>query len=153
MITYHEKKKREEYLRSIIRQGFGKAVEWVEPAFGSTPGLPDCNLDIGGSQKMPVELKAWELNKKGVVVAAMRPAQIRYHVMGSLKKKRSAILFSIPMDDEEFNLYLLNGKHCPKDKIEHEVHKHMVHVGNTTHLRGSIRYFLVKKLNEEAFWA
>lgn len=152
-MVWKKKKITEDKLRELMRFCFPKGIEWVEPAFGSSPGLPDVNIDIGGGVAIPVELKMWKMNNKGLLVCEMRPAQIRYHIMGARKQKRSAILFSTPMNDKELSLFLLNGVYTPKDKLKNDVMEKSVFVGNTTHLHGSIRYFITKTLNSEAFWA
>lgn len=154
-MVFRKKKVTEQALRDIVRWCYPKGIEWVEPAFGSTPGLPDVNIDIGNGISIPVELKMWQHNKRGHLVAEMRPAQIRYHIMGARKGKRSALLYSVPMGltPTVLELYLLNGKYAPKDKLEHDVAKRAVQVGDTTHLHGSIRYFINKILNSTEFWA
>lgn len=151
-MAFRKKKVAEQALRDLVRWCFPKGIEWVEPAFGSSPGLPDVNIDIGNGLSIPVELKMWKLSKHSKVIAEMRPAQIRYHVMGARKGRRSAILFTTPMGDKEFNLWLLNGKYAPKDKLKHDVDANMLHVGNTTHLHGSIRYYINKTLNSNELW-
>lgn len=153
-MAWKKKKITEDELRRVVRLCFPKGVEWVEPAFGSSPGLPDVNIDVGYGISIPVELKMWELNKKGNLVAPMRPAQIRYHVMGARKGKRSAILYSLPVagSSGELELFLLNGKYAPTDKIKHDVISNSTQVGLTCHLFGSIRYFICKTLVRDEFW-
>lgn len=154
-MAFKKKKVTEQALRDLVRWCFPKGIEWVEPAFGSSPGLPDVNIDIGGGVAIPVELKMWEYKpKKELLIAPMRPAQIRYHVMGARKGKRSAILFSTPAGNstEKLSLFLLNGKYAPKNKLLHDIQDNAVHVGYSNHLHGSIRYFITKILNDEAFW-
>lgn len=160
LYSHRKKIHKEAKLRDIVRYAFLKGIEWVEPAFGSSPGLPDVNIDIGGGVSIPVELKMWDNKFKSkslsesAVVAMMRPAQIRYHIMGARKGKRSAILYSTPIpDSDELELFLLNGKHAPVDKLLHDVKSNSVLIGTSEHLPGSIRYFITKILNDEAFWA
>ncbi len=96
-------------LRDWLRQTMGgvRDIKWIEPARGSSVGLPDCELSFG-NVTIPVELKAWELSK-GVIQGKMRPAQIRYHFMAAREKKRTAILFNLPSD----MIYLLPGRYVP----------------------------------------
>ena len=62
-------------LRKWMRDGFGDKARWVEPARGSTIGLPDCWMPVLGS-RIPVwvELKLAEL-KAGRLIFTIRPEQ------------------------------------------------------------------------------
>ena len=110
----------EKDVRRRLKAIMGKDVIWVEPNVRSTvgAGVPDCKLKFG-SLEFPIELKFWEQNKLGLK-CVMRPAQIRYHVMGAKKGKRSAILFGVDVKGpaNEFAMYLIPNTKCPKEPYE-----------------------------------
>lgn len=62
-------------LRRWMREGLGDKARWVEPALGSTIGLPDCWTPIKGS-RIPVwvELKLAEC-RAGRLLFTVRPEQ------------------------------------------------------------------------------
>jgi hypothetical protein len=62
-------------LRKWMRDGLGDKARWVEPARGSTIGLPDCWMPIDGS-RVPVwvELKVADV-KGNRLVFTIRPEQ------------------------------------------------------------------------------
>jgi hypothetical protein len=63
----------EDDVRAIFRKASGGAARWVEPARGSTAGLPDCWAPWQGSC-VHVELKAGVVDK-GVLKYEVRTAQ------------------------------------------------------------------------------
>ena len=62
-------------LRKWMRDGMGDKARWVEPARGSTIGLPDCWITVDGS-RVPVwvELKVAEV-KGNQLLFTVRPEQ------------------------------------------------------------------------------
>lgn len=69
--------KSEKDLREWVRLALGDEVSWVEPAFGSTPGLPDLMLHLRGGGVIFVELKlASFINaKQDLVEYSLTPEQ------------------------------------------------------------------------------
>ncbi len=67
-------------VRTWVRDASGGKARWVEPALGSTPGLPDCwvpwptGFDAG--EVVHLELKCGVL-KDGVITYKVRPEQKR----------------------------------------------------------------------------
>lgn len=69
----------EDDVRAWVRKVSGGKARWVEPALGSTPGLPDCWVvwPKGRRTRVDLELKAAEVVK----------GQIRYHVRPEQKRQ------------------------------------------------------------------
>ena len=99
----------EKELREIIRITWPKLgpwaePHWIEPARGSTVGLPDVELPLTPRVMLPVELKIGQLAGKvggGELVpdaryldrkynVKLRPSQIRYHTVNEDVGRRSA---------------------------------------------------------------
>ena len=59
----------EDDVRAWVRQASGGKARWVEPALGSTPGLPDCWVPFDSAQ-VHLELKAGEIAGRAVLVPA-----------------------------------------------------------------------------------
>lgn len=109
--------KRELELRKWIKGLLGDDLSWIEPGRGGSVGMGDALVSLPDGYRLPVELKHWELDKKGDWICPMRPAQIRYHYMNHHRKKgRTAICFLIK--DEVF---VLDGRYVPKHKKLHDV--------------------------------
>lgn len=140
-------------MRRRIRAIMGKDVVWVEPNVRSTfgAGVPDCKFKFG-SVEIPVELKFWEQNKFGLK-CTMRPAQIRYHVMGARKGKRSAILFGVevPGSNKEFAMYLVPNTKCPKENYELKK-KDCYSIGYAYDNEASVKLRIQQWLCGEVFW-
>jgi len=102
-------------LRNKIKSIMGKDILWVEPSFGSTVGLPDCELRFDG-KTFPVELKFWKVTRFGLK-CELRPAQIRYHVVSARTKIKTAILFAYALagSESDYVMYLLSNRKCPKE--------------------------------------
>jgi len=97
----------EKELREIIRIAWPKLgpwaePHWVEPARGSTVGLPDVELPLTPRVMLPVELKIGQLaglpnlNAPAAMLdrkfnVKLRPSQIRYHTMNEDVGRRSAV--------------------------------------------------------------
>lgn len=112
--------KKEFELRKWIKELLGDNLSWIEPTRGSSVGMGDALVNLPDGNKLPVELKHWEMNAKGLWVCPMRPAQIRYHFMTWHRKKgRTAICFLLG----KF-VYVLDGRYVPHDKIKHKVLEH-----------------------------
>jgi hypothetical protein len=65
----------EDDVRTYVRKTANGKVRWVEPALGSTSGLPDCWVPWG-SYCVHIELKCGEI-KQGVLCYTVRPEQKR----------------------------------------------------------------------------
>lgn len=65
--------KSEKDVRKFVRENFGKRAKFIEPSMGSTKGIPDCYLLLGGL--LWIELKSGPLTGDGHVVSDVRPAQ------------------------------------------------------------------------------
>lgn len=63
----------EDDVRAYVRQASAGRARWVEPALGSTPGLPDCWVPVSDRQ-VHLELKCGRLNN-GMLRYTMRPEQ------------------------------------------------------------------------------
>jgi hypothetical protein len=66
----------EDDVRTYVRQASAGRVRWVEPALGSTPGLPDCWVPLRCGRQVHLELKAGNLTK-GILRYKVRPEQKR----------------------------------------------------------------------------
>ena len=62
-------------VREWVAEASGGKARWVEPAIGSTPGLPDCWVPIGG-RCMHLELKAGRISD-GVLRYKVRAPQVK----------------------------------------------------------------------------
>lgn len=65
----------EDDVRAWVREASGGKARWVEPALGSTPGLPDCWVPWGDSVVW-IELKCGRM-KEGLVKYSVRPEQAK----------------------------------------------------------------------------
>lgn len=66
----------EDDVRAYVRQASAGRARWVEPALGSTPGLPDCWVPMRCGRQVHLELKAGVI-KGGVLQFTVRPEQRR----------------------------------------------------------------------------
>ena len=98
-------------LRRWIKRVMGHDVQWVEPSFGSEIGIPDTVLKFGFAD-YPVELKWWPVGKAGQLKYHLRPAQIRYHTLAARKGKRTAIMYAVPLNENNFAVIIIPGKNC-----------------------------------------
>lgn len=111
----------ESNLRGWLRGRFSASeLEWVEPTFGSSFGLPDVRINLLGD-KLPVELKCWDETRFGVR-HSIRPAQIRYHWLEHRAGRRSAFLvlvrgkkFGVP------RIVAFSGEHASPDPYPDDV--------------------------------
>lgn len=85
-------------------------IEWIEPAFGSSPGIPDCRI-VFKKKSVEIELKHLNMKKRGIEWK-IRPLQRRYHVMGAKEGKRTAILSTVNYCGRN-NLILIRGDRVP----------------------------------------
>lgn len=140
----------EDTLRRRLKRVMGKDVEWIEPAWGSTVGRPDCDL-LFDEVRYPVELKLWKLTKFGIK-CEMRPAQIRYHIMSAKKGLKTAIMFGLPIigSANEYYVYMTPGRSCPKDN--YEVIKDMFLIGTNAQLEKDMKKRIKETLQDERFW-
>jgi len=155
-------------------------IQWVEPSMGSTIGLPDMLLKVGKS-RIPVELKSWYYRKnqklivkskrrdgrkiikkmlpeENRVVAKMRPAQVRYHILSSRRGEKTAIMFSCHIQGIiHWEVYVIAGKHCPMGDEKIDMSK-AVQVGSLRDLQGgddsikASRLKIIKTLSSPSFW-
>ena len=141
-------------LRRRVRAIMGKSCLWVEPNVKSTvgAGIPDCRFVLVDKTEVPVELKYWERTRFGLK-CVMRPAQIRYHVMGARKGKRSAILFAedIKGSAGEFMMYLVPNHKCPKEHYALKK-KDAWLVGTSSDWDASVNFRIIETLSDEKFW-
>lgn len=141
-------------LRRRVRKIMGKNCLWVEPNVRSTigAGVPDCRFVLVDKTEIPVELKYWERTKKGLR-CDLRPAQIRYHVMGAKKGNRSAILFGtdVPGSTGEFYMYLVSNKNCPKEPYALKK-KDAWLVGTSSDWDAAVNFRIIDVLSDERFW-
>lgn len=66
----------EDDVRAWVREASGGKARWVEPALGSTPGLPDCWVPMHCGSQVHLELKAGRLTG-GMLRYKLRPEQKR----------------------------------------------------------------------------
>jgi len=65
----------EDDVRAYVREASGGKARWIEPALGSTPGLPDCWVPKGkGIGQVHLELKCGQI-KNGRLRFKVRPEQ------------------------------------------------------------------------------
>jgi len=72
-------------VRALVRNAAGAKARWVEPGLGSTPGLPDCWVQMkagGWAATVHLELKAGELEGD----------EVRFHVRPEQKKQIKSIV-------------------------------------------------------------
>lgn len=114
----------EDDVRAWVREASGGKARWVEPALGSTPGLPDCWVPCG-SHQVHFELKAavlWDAKGKSFLRYEVRPEQRREIRSGLMDRVRigliigvkgtSSVLFALPSD------HALAGKIGLSDKVD-----------------------------------
>lgn len=143
----------EKDLRRKLRKVLGDDCKWVEPNVRSTigAGVPDCLIKVG-RKEIPVELKYWEVTKKGLN-CKMRPSQIRYHVMGHKSGKKSAILFATDVIGSagEFHMSLVPNSKCPH--APYRLHAKDCHlVGFLCDDNKVIRNKIISTLLDAEFW-
>lgn len=63
-------------VRDWVRSSSGGMARWVEPALGSTPGLPDCWVVVGRGRLVQLELKVGDV-KGDRIRFTVRPEQRR----------------------------------------------------------------------------
>lgn len=132
-------------LRIWMKEVLGDDLDWVEPGRGIGAGRPDCEVKLPDKRSLPVELKLWELKRKGIE-AKMRPAQIRYHYMTAHRKKGpTAIVYMIKLNDL-WQIFLLNGKDVPQDKYKHSVKARSIFVANKSDKKSAARIKLINLL-------
>lgn len=85
-------------------------LTWIEPAFGSTIGAPDAQIDYAG-QSFGFELKHFHRLTRGVFYK-IRPVQRRYHVMGFRGGKKLLIMATIANENSN-ELVLIRGDNVP----------------------------------------
>lgn len=100
-------------------------LRWIEPARGSSTGLPDCELDLDG-WVLPIELKVLRGRRDGFAPYA-RAVQRRYHLLAAKEKRKTAFLFALrylvshpnySMGRQVVSVFLANGRHyCEKDYL------------------------------------
>ena len=147
---------KEKLLRYWLLEVMGTSgqVQWVEPAFGSTVGLPDALVKIS-NVRIPVELKFWDqTSRERRIKAKMRPAQIRYHVMAARNGEQTAILYTLKkLGDVEadFDVFLLCGKYCPLNDRDLATTK-AVHIGTKHGNKIIERKLFINTMLSSSFW-
>ena len=114
----------EDDVRAWVREASGGKARWVEPAMGSTPGLPDCWVPWGEYQ-VHLELKAGavvNIRGRSFLRYEVRPEQRREIRVGLMDKVRIGLLigvkgtnscvFALPSD------HALAGKIDMSDKVD-----------------------------------
>ncbi len=86
----------EDDVRAYVRQASAGQARWVEPALGSTPGLPDCWVPMRCGRQVHLELKCGEL-KDGVLCFTVRPEQRRE--IKKMASERVPVGFLIGLSD------------------------------------------------------
>lgn len=141
-------------LRRRVRKIMGKNCLWVEPNVKSTigAGVPDCKFVLPDKKEIPVELKYWKRTKLGLK-CEIRPAQIRYHVMGARKGNRSAILFGedVPGSAGEFYMHLVPNTRCPQKPYDLKK-KDAWPVGTSSDWDATVNFRIIETLSDERFW-
>lgn len=87
----------EDDVRAWVRSASGGKARWVEPALGSTPGLPDCWVPWGEYQ-VHLELKAATLvsvKGKSILRYEVRPEQRREIRVGLMDRVRIGLLIGV----------------------------------------------------------
>ena len=77
-------------LRLWVRKQAGEIPWWIEPSQGSTLGIPDCCIPIGGGRVAWLELKIGEM-KDGRMTYRVRPEQ-RRQIKTMLEQQQSIAL-------------------------------------------------------------
>lgn len=94
-----------DWMRGLWKDDKCVQLSWCEPGMGSTVGIPDVWLMIGG-QWLPIELKHGTI-KGGYLKCNVRPAQINWHT--SVHKAGGKSLFIV---GTMFGIYALPGRYC-----------------------------------------
>lgn len=84
--------------------------DWIEPAFGSSMGIPDCALQYQG-QTWAIELKHWYRLRDGVQYK-VRPVQRRYHHINYNAGKKCLIMATVVTASYN-ELVLIRGDNVP----------------------------------------
>lgn len=85
-------------------------LTWIEPAFGSSMGAPDAQIDYQG-ESFGFELKHFHRLARGVCYK-IRPVQRRYHVMGFRGGKKLLVMATI-VNANNNELVLIRGDNVP----------------------------------------
>jgi hypothetical protein len=128
--------KNESDLRSWLRKVWGDGLNWVEPAYGSTLGMPDTQIPVGKSF-IPVELKIID-GQYGHWAVDVRPSQIRWHEKNHLAGKKSAFLLGAKGTNA---VYLVPGWSWPGSE---DWVKNMAYVAD--------KRSILTTLKDKAFW-
>lgn len=112
----------EDDVRAYVRQASAGRARWVEPALGSTPGLPDCWVPMGDRQ-VHLELKCGEI-KGGKLCFTVRPEQ-RREIKAMLKDGvtvgfcvglagTKSVLFMAATQESLAGKVVMNGEETPR---------------------------------------
>ena len=119
----------ERELRWLVKAVFsGVELVWTEAAHGATYGQPDVSVPVPAKNvnssiyktrrethwRLPIELKVWKQTRKGIE-CKLRPAQIRYHTIEAMSKRKSAIIAAVD-GSEQIDLLVIPGHACPRTK-------------------------------------
>lgn len=85
-------------------------LDWIEPTFGSSVGLPDCSIRFR-AHDFGIELKHLYRLQKGVCWK-IRPVQRRYHKMG-VKAGKKLLMVATVASDGYNELVLVRGDKVP----------------------------------------
>lgn len=141
---------RESDLRDWLKMIWGSNLQWSEPGFGSASGEPDVKL-MYGVNAVPVELKVWEVGRKGIK-CAVRPAQIRHHIMAARAGRRTALMVLLNGGEVGGKIYMLPGKHCPRDLYETYMTDLWFIDDHSYSYSQAPRKRIIKTLQDKAFW-
>ncbi len=97
-------------LKRWLNNAYSGQLQFIEPKFGSTVGMPDVEIPIR-NLTLPVELKIGTLSRTGRLHVELRPSQYHYHIMEAERGHPTAILAAVG-GATKFDVYAFAGRHC-----------------------------------------
>lgn len=109
----------EKHLRFWLNNAYSGQLDFIEPAFGSTVGIPDVQIPIG-DKKLPVELKIGSMTLSGFLNVVLRPSQYHYHIMSAEHGIPTAVMVAVGASTK-FDVFVFAGRHCENDAYKENV--------------------------------
>lgn len=128
-------------LRSWLRKEWPGTIEWVEPGRGASVGQADAFL-CWKKMRLPCECKFWSRNSLGLITA-VRPAQIRYHMMAAHAGRRTCLLAAW-VEGGKTSVSVIAGHWCPMERYDKDAVDNAIVVGDGSKL--------LCVVEGEAFW-
>ncbi len=110
----------EKHLKFWLNNAYHGQLKFIEPALGSSVGMPDCEIPFGKGV-MAVETKIGTLTRSGFLHITMRPSQYRYHILEAERGCPTAVLVAVG-GSTAFDAFAFAGRHLENDRYKDNVH-------------------------------